>query len=117
RLQFRHAYTPTALTHLLIQNFTPPEDESVRPSPLSAAFVRDTRDNPLDAHKGSFQTVDFGVSPKPIGSSQNVARFFCQTAHYWQLKPWMVWANSVRLGLVKSFAGRHVPISQLFFSG
>jgi len=117
RLQFRYTYQRTTLTHLLIQNFIPPEDESVRSSTLSAAFVRDTRDNPLDAHKGFFQTVDFGVSPKLIGSSQNVVRFFGQTAYYWQLKPWMVWANNLRLGLVKSFAGSHVPISQLFFSG
>jgi outer membrane protein assembly factor BamA len=117
RLQFRYTYQRTALTHLLIQNFIPPGDESVRSSTLSAAFVRDTRDNPLDAHKGSFQTVDFGIGPKLIGSSQNVARFFGQTAYYWQLKPWMVWANSVRVGLVESFAGGHVPISQLFFSG
>ena len=29
----------------------------------------------------------------------------------------MVWANSVRLGLAKSFDGSFVPTSQLFFSG
>ncbi len=117
RLQFRYTFQRTTLTHLLIQNFIPPEDQSVRSSTLSASFVRDTRDKPLDAHKGFFQTVDLGVSPKLIGSSDNVIRFFGQTAYYRQLKPWMVWANNVRLGLVGSFAGSHVPISQLFFSG
>jgi outer membrane protein assembly factor BamA len=44
-------------------------------------------------------------------------RFFGQTSYYWQVKPWMVWANNVRLGLVASFAGSHVPFSEQFFSG
>ena len=117
RLQFRYTFLRTALTHLLIQNFVPPEDESVRSSMPAVSFVRDTRDKPLDAHKGAFQSLDLGISPKLIGSSDNVVRFFGQTAYYWQVKPWLVWANNVRLGLVKSFAGSHVPISQRFFSG
>ena len=117
RLQFRYTFQRTALSHLLIQNFVPPEDESVRSSTLSTSFVRDTRDKPLDAHKGSFQTLDFGISPKLIGSSDNVARLFGQTSYYWEVKPWLVWANNVRIGVVKAFAGSHVPISQLFFSG
>jgi outer membrane protein assembly factor BamA len=57
RLQFRYTYQLTALTHLLIQNFIPPEDESVRSSTPSFSFVRDTRDKPLDAHKGAFQSL------------------------------------------------------------
>ena len=117
RLQFRYTFQRTSLTNLLIQNFLLPEDQSVRSSMFSTSFIRDTRDKPLDAHKGFFQTVDFGISPKLFGSSQNLARLFGQTSHYWQVKPWMVWANNVRLGLVMPFAGSHVPLSQRFFSG
>ena len=117
RLQFRYLFQRTALTHLLIQNFVPPEDQSVRSSMLSTSFVRDTRDKPLDAHKGVFQTMDLGISPKLIGSSHNVIRFFGQASYYRQVKPWMVWANNIRLGLVTSFSGSHVPLSQRFFSG
>jgi len=52
-----------------------------------------------------------------MGSTDNFARFFGQTAYYCEMKPWMVWANEVRVGLVDSFAGSHVPISESFFSG
>jgi outer membrane protein assembly factor BamA len=117
RLQLRYTFQRTSLTNLLIQNFIPPEDLSVRSSMLSVSFIRDTRDKPLDAHRGSFQTLDLGISPKMIGSTDNFARFFGQSAYYRQMKPWMVWANDVRLGLVDSFAGSHVPISERFFSG
>lgn len=117
RLQLRYSYQRTALTNLLILNFIPPEDESVRSSMLSASFIRDTRDKPLDAHRGFFQTLDLGISPKGIGSTDNFARFFGQSAYYRQMNRWMVWANNVRLGLVDSFAGSHVPISERYFSG
>ncbi len=117
RLQFRYTFQRTTLTDLLIQNFIPSEDESVRSSMLSASFIRDTRDKPLDAHRGFFQTIDLGISPRALGSSDNFVRFFGQTAYYRQMNPWLVWANNVRVGLVSSFAGSHVPISERFFSG
>ena len=117
RLQFRYTFQRTVLTNLLIQNFILPEDESVRSSMLAASFIRDTRDKPLDAHRGFFQTLDLGISPKLMGSTDNFARFFGQTAYYRQMTPWLVWANDVRVGLVNSFAGSHVPISERFFSG
>jgi outer membrane protein assembly factor BamA len=84
---------------------------------LAASFIRDTRDKPLDAHRGFFQTLDLGISPKLMGSTDNFARFFGQTAYYRQMTPWLVWANDVRVGLVNSFSGSHVPISERFFSG
>jgi len=117
KLQIRYTYQHTDLNHLLIQNFVPTEDLSMHLSTVSATFIRDTRDNALDAHKGMFQTVDFQVSPIALGSSDNVMRFFGQQAYYWQARPWLVFANSVRLGLVSSFDGSHVPFSDRFFSG
>jgi len=117
RLQLRYAYEQTTLSHLLIQNFVPPEDLSTHLSSVSATFLRDTRDKPLDAHKGTYQTVDFQLSPRVFGSSDNVARLFGQASYYWEARPWLVWANNVRLGLISSFAGSHVPFGKRFFSG
>ncbi len=117
KMQLRYTYQHTDLNHLLIQNFVPPEDLSTHLSTVSASFVRDTRDNALDAHKGMFQTVDVQLSPIALGSSDNVIRFFGQQAYYWRATPWLVFANNVRLGLVSSFDGSHVPFSDRFFSG
>jgi outer membrane protein assembly factor BamA len=51
-----------------------------------------------------------------LGSSADFAKLFGQYAFY---KPFhsIVFANSIRLGLAKSFSGSFVPTSQLFFSG
>lgn len=117
RLQFSYTFQRTSLTNLLILDFVPPGDENVRSSMLAASFIRDTRDNVLDAHRGVFETVNLGISPKIIGSTDDFARFFGQASYYRRVQPWMVWANNVRLGLVDAFAGSHVPISEKFFSG
>ena len=117
RLQLSYTFEQTSLNHLLIQNFVPTEDLSTHLSTLSASFLRDTRDKPLDAHKGIYESLDFQLSPKALGSSDNVARFFGQASYYWQATPWLVWANNVRLGLISSFAGGHVPFANRFFSG
>ena len=119
RLLLRYNYQRTLLSNLLIKNFVPLQDESVQLSTVSASFVRDTRDKPLDAHQGMYQTLDFGLSPTVLGSTENVARLFGQSSYYRKvsLKPEVIWANNLRLGLVSSFAGSHVPFSARFFSG
>ena len=91
-------------------------DRSVLLSTLSATIIRDTRDKPLDAHRGMFSTVDFSLTPTAFGSSANFAKLFGQYAFYKPVHS-IVFANSIRLGLASPFAGSFVPTSQLFFSG
>jgi outer membrane protein assembly factor BamA len=79
-------------------------------------WTRDTRDNPLDAHKGLYDSVEFNVNPAILGSNVNFGKLLAQAAAYKQLGG-IVWANSLRLGFLKATAGSHVPISQKFFSG
>jgi outer membrane protein assembly factor BamA len=116
-LSLRYSYRPTSLTNLLIPELVPPEDRRLHLSSLAAAYAFDTRDNPLDATRGRYQTVDFDINLKPIGSSANFARLRAQYAYYKTVGAGVVWANSVRLGLAKPFAGGRVPVSELFFSG
>lgn len=116
RLQLRYDFNKTVLSHLLVPELVPPQDRNIHLSTISATLIRDTRDKPLDAHHGVFTTVDLGITPVTLGSSASFARLFGQYAFY---KPFhsAVFANSVRLGLVKAFAGSFVPTSQLYFSG
>ena len=88
----------------------------MRLSTVSATLIKDTRDKPLDAHHGVFGTLNIGLTPTALGSSANFAKLFAQYAFYRPVHG-MVWANSIRLGLAKPFAGSFVPTSQLFFSG
>lgn len=116
-LALRYDFRKTLLTNLLIPDLVVPEDRNLHLSTLAAAYSFDTRDNPLDAKKGMYQTVDFDMNLRAIGSSVNFARLRAQVAHYQDLHAGIVWANSLRIGLAEPFAGSRVPVSELFFSG
>lgn len=116
-LFLRYDFRLSSLTELLLPALVPPSDRRVRLSQFSASFVQDTRDNPLDAHRGVYHSYQIGVAPQALGSNFSFARFQGQTAYYWTLPANVVWANSIRLGLEEPFAGSHVPVSERFFSG
>jgi outer membrane protein insertion porin family len=116
RIQLRYRFGQTILSDLLIPGLVLPEDQRVRLSTLSATWIRDTRDKPLDASRGFYQTLDLGITPKALGSSANFVRFLGQSSYY---KPFgsTVWANRITLGLAKAFGNSFVPTSESFFSG
>ncbi len=116
RLQVRYDFNKTVLSHLLVPALVLPQDMNVHLSTFSGTLLRDTRDKPLDAHRGSFSTLNLGITPTALGSSASFAKLAGQYAFYKQLHS-VVFANSVRLGLAKAFAGSFVPTSQLYFSG
>jgi outer membrane protein insertion porin family len=116
-LLLRYTFQKTELSHILIPDLVLPEDRSVRLSTISGSLVRDTRDKPLDAHKGMYQTLDVGITAKALGSQTNFARIIAQTSYYREMRPWLVWANNVRVGFAMPFAGGEIPLSERFFSG
>jgi outer membrane protein insertion porin family len=116
RVQLRYDYNKTALSHILVPDLVLDRDRSVRLSTVSGTLIRDTRDKPLDAHRGVFATLDFRLTPTALGSSANFTKFFGQYAFYKPVHS-IVFANSIRIGLASPFASSFVPTSQLFFSG
>ena len=116
RLQLRYDFNKTALSHLLVPDLVLNQDRNVHLSTFSGTLLRDTRDKPLDAHRGVFSTIDLGITPTAFGSSANFAKLFAQYAFYKPVHS-VVLANSIRLGLASPFAHSFVPTSQLFFSG
>ncbi|MGA3347507.1 MAG: POTRA domain-containing protein [Candidatus Sulfotelmatobacter sp.] len=116
RLQLRYDFNKTVLSHLLVPALVLPQDQNIHLSTLSSTLIRDSRDKPLDAHRGIFETLNLAITPGSLGSSASFAKLFGQYAYY---KPFhsIVFANSIRLGLAKAFDGSFVPTSQLYFSG
>ncbi|MGZ4813868.1 MAG: POTRA domain-containing protein [Terriglobales bacterium] len=119
-LFLRYSLRQTGITRLLpgFQDLVPPQDRHVRLSTLAASYIRDTRDNSLDAHKGMYESFELDLNPSFLGSSVDFTRLLAQGAYYKQLSPdKIVWANSLRLGFAQPFNGSHVPLAEAFFSG
>ncbi len=116
RLQIRYDFNKTILSHLLVPELVLPQDRNIHLSTFSSTLIEDTRDKPLDAHRGIFSTLNFALTPSALGSSASLAKMFGQFAYYKPVHS-LVFANSIRLGLAAALAGSFVPTSQLFFSG
>jgi outer membrane protein assembly complex protein YaeT len=98
-------------------------------APISSAFVRETRDDVLDATRGSFSSHAFSFSPKWLGSDDTYLKYFGQYFHYFPLqperrrrfsneiiRPRFVFATGIRIGLSKGM-GAFVPTSERFYAG
>jgi outer membrane protein assembly complex protein YaeT len=116
-----------ARTFSPIPNETP--EQFIKVAPLSSAFLRETRDEPLDATRGSFSSHSFSYSPTWLGSDDTYIKYFGQYFHYFPLqrerrrrfsneirRPRIVFATAARLGVSKGM-GTFVPTSERFFAG
>jgi outer membrane protein insertion porin family len=114
---FRYSLSRVNLTNLVIPELVPPNDRNTRLSTFSASYIRDTRNNAIDPHKGTYASFEADANPRILGSSTTFTRLLAQGAYYHELKPNWIWANSVRAGLLVPTRGDKIPISQRFFTG
>ena len=104
-------------------------NQFVTVSPLTSTFTREGRDEVLDASRGSFVSQAFSYSPSWLGSDLSFIKYYGQYFHYFPLqaarrkrftneilRPRLVYAVGVRLGLAHGFDGL-VPASERFYAG
>ena len=121
-----------------INNLNIPEQEIPlfnQPTLVSAfglTWFRDTRDNPADATKGSFNNADVSVADTAFGSSASFVRFFVQNSTYTRITKNWSFARSTRLGILQPYRDtvslsfpaqetsplpRVIPLPERFFAG
>src|SRR4029078_2957293 len=99
-------------------------------SPLTSTISRETRDEVLDASRGSFLSPAFSYSPAWLGADVPYISYFGQYFHYFPLqapqrkpftneiiRPRLVFATAIRLGLAHGFGGDNVPAGERFYAG
>src|SRR5262249_52843519 len=67
-------------------------------SGVDLTYARDHRDNPADATKGSFNTVDLEDAISALGSSADFFRFSSQNSTFYPFGRAFVFARSMRFG-------------------
>lgn len=72
-------------------------------SQFGVTWVRDSRDNPAEATKGTFNSVEFSDADTNIGSSASFLRFYFQNSTYHPIKPGFSFARSVRFGILDPY--------------
>jgi outer membrane protein insertion porin family len=95
--------------------------QPVRLGIVSASFVQDKRDDPIDSRRGSYNTVDFGYAGSAFGSQSDFLRLIFRNSTYHRLRRDLVLARLTMLGGIYSLSGRapekDVPLPERYFSG
>jgi outer membrane protein assembly factor BamA len=103
---------------LLIPSLSQP----VRLGLLSVTWVQDKRDDPVDSHRGIYNTVDVGLAEHIFGSQKNFFRFLARNSTYHPLSKKTVFARSTQIGDMHPFAFSGdsfsaIPLPERFFGG
>jgi outer membrane protein insertion porin family len=111
-LLYRLIYRRVDTSNLVINPAEVPLfSQPVRVGMPAFSYIRNTRDNDLDSHKGSFSASDLGVASSAFGSQTNFVRWVVQNSTYYQFdrKRW-VFARNTRVGIEEPFAGTSAAV-------
>ena len=122
---YRFTYRDVSVSNLKVDPLLVPLlAQSVRVGLGTFSFVQDRRDDPVDPHKGIFNTVDIGLATKAFGSQTSFARVLGRNATYRRLGPKIVFARETQVGVQPAFAipsnaesSDPIPLPERFFGG
>ncbi|HXH67819.1 MAG TPA: POTRA domain-containing protein [Candidatus Limnocylindrales bacterium] len=110
-LLFRYVFRKVTVSNLNIPaEEVPLFNQPTLVSEFGATYVRDYRDNPADATKGSFSTADISAAATSIGSSASFLRYFVQNSTYTPLSKNWNFARALRIGILQPY-GNTVSLS------
>ena len=84
---------------------------------FNGTVSRDTRDDILNAARGTFLSNSFEIAPPGIGSSILFFRNYSTYLHFKPVKKSLVWASGFRIGLGAGFRGQDLSINDKFHAG
>lgn len=120
-IQYRFAYRDVFVDPNSVKitpQLIPILSQSVRVGIFSTTFIQDRRDDPLDAHRGVFNTIDFGLSSRIFGSESSFSRLFMKNATYHRITRELTLARTTSFGSMVRLGGRpEIPLPERFFSG
>jgi outer membrane protein insertion porin family len=98
---YRYTFRQVLVSNLnILSDEIPLFNQPTLVSQFGVTWFRDSRDNPADASKGSFNSADFGDADTKFGSSASFLRFFFQNSTYYPIKRRFSFARSTRFGFL-----------------
>jgi len=86
-------------------------------------LIQDRRDNPVDAHRGIYNSLDAGVADSILGGNRNFTRLLARNSYYRTVLKQYVIASNTEFGWIHPFhtggipAADYVPLPERFFGG
>ncbi|HEX4274294.1 MAG TPA: BamA/TamA family outer membrane protein [Bryobacteraceae bacterium] len=124
-LFYDFTYRHVGVSNLKIDPLLLPQlAQSVRVGIAEVNFVQDRRDDPLDPHKGIYNTLNAGLATSAFGSQTSFVRLLGRNATYYRLGEKLVFARETQIGIQPAFSipvntevGDPIPLAERFFGG
>ena len=96
---YRYVFRQVRVSNLnIVSQQIPLFNQPTLVSQFGGTWFRDSRNNPADATKGTFNSADLSVADTAIGSSASFFRFFYQNSSYHPITRNFSFARSIRIG-------------------
>ncbi|HXB73700.1 MAG TPA: BamA/TamA family outer membrane protein [Candidatus Acidoferrales bacterium] len=91
---------------------------------ISANLIQDRRDDPVDAHRGIYNSGDLGLVEHYFGGNKNYLKFLGRNSYYKRVHGDIVLASNTQFGWMHPFSiapgndpAQYVPLPERFFGG
>ena len=105
-------------TPLVTPELIPLLSQPVRVGLVSTTLIRDRRDDPLDAHRGSYNSIDLALAAQALDSQTGYGRLNAQNSTYYPVTKNVILARSTTFGMIERYSGLpEIPLAERFFGG
>jgi outer membrane protein insertion porin family len=118
-VQYRYSFRRVDLSNLnidpsLVGLYSQPDLTGL----VGVSFIQDRRDDPINSHRGIYNTVDLSLAAKPFGAQTDFSRLLMRNSTYHRIGRDVVLARTVQFGYIQRLGGMpHVPPPELFYAG
>ena len=118
-VQYRIAMRHVAISDLKISpELVPLLSQPVRVGIASTTFIQDRRDDPVNTHRGIYNTIDVGVALRQFASQTDFTRVLFRNSTYHPIGKDVVIARSFQFGYIQRLGGlAEIPLAERWFSG
>jgi outer membrane protein insertion porin family len=119
QLQYRFAMRHVIISDLKISpELVPLLSQPVRVGIYSMTFIQDRRDDPVNSHRGIYNTIDVGVALRQFASQTDFTRLLWRNTTYHPIGKDIVIARSLQFGYIQRLGGlADIPLAERWFSG
>ncbi|MGH9557769.1 MAG: BamA/TamA family outer membrane protein, partial [Bryobacteraceae bacterium] len=118
-VQYRLSFRRVTITDLVISpELIPLLSQPERVGMASTTFIQDRRDDPINSHRGIYNTIDAGVALRQLGSKTEFTRLLMRNSTYHPIGRDVVIARTFQFGWIQPFnSAANIPLAERFFSG
>lgn len=116
--QYRFVYRRVSASDVKIDPaLIPLFSQPVRVGLLATTFINDRRDEPLDATRGHYTSLDLSLASKGFTSETDFFRLLGRNSSYHRLGRDYILTRNTTFGWINNYGARDIPLPERFFAG